>query len=300
MICFWITWLVGLGYLWFHRTVLRALPVGPGFVTVGFLLTVPLTAPSAANNVVVLFLVFPFLVIVMLVPLLIARVLSALVPTPDPIPLLYLRCFDLGRKSGRMFSRVAAAWAPIGPVFALSGPDVSARTLDSDALWHLLRGSLGDQFIRDENDVALRVSRATRKRGWDLLFRRTEFKCIKTTWQRTFMELLAQVDVIFLDLRGFDERQSGASYELEELVAAGALGRALVIIDATTNVENIARIVSHVDLDGTGSLPLIDVGRSELRASRSVVRLLKNRVRDIRKSRMRNDITNRSVDPYPT
>jgi hypothetical protein len=285
MILLWITWFVGLGYLWFHRTVLRALPVSPGFITISFLLATPISAISAGNNVVALIFIFPALVVIMFVPLLITRLLSLLVPRSDPIQLLYLRCFDLGRKSGRMFSRVAAEWAPIGPVFALSGPDVSARTLDSDALWHFLRDSIEDQFIQGEGDVRLQVSRARRNRGWDLLFRRTEFKCVGPIWQRTFKELLAQADLVFLDLRGFNKAQSGASYELEQVAAAGALSRALVIIDNTTDVEDVARIVSHVNLGSTESVPLVDVGRSGLHASRDAIRLLKILGQEIRKSK---------------
>jgi hypothetical protein len=151
--------------------------------------------------------------------------------------LLLLRVFALGRRSERLFERLAMYWRYAGGIRLIAGPDLATATIEPQEFLDFLSGRLARQFIDDPQTLDVRVSEMNSQPDFDGQFRVSDFFCYDDTWRLVLSHLVGQSDVVLMDLRGFSAQNSGCIFEINELINMMPLGRALFIVDATTDED---------------------------------------------------------------
>lgn len=157
--------------------------------------------------------------------------------------LLLLRVFGDKARSELLFDSLIQRWRFIGSVQLIAGTDLATRTIDPDDLLRFLQGRLRSLFVGSPADLAARLAELDEARDPDGRFRVNEFYCQDDTWQPTLHALLARSDAILMDLRGFRAERAGCRYELEQLAAAGLLGRTVLLVDASTDTALLGSIL---------------------------------------------------------
>ncbi|MGH6622610.1 MAG: hypothetical protein ACREBN_01495, partial [Burkholderiaceae bacterium] len=66
-------------------------------------------------------------------------------------------------------------------------------------------------------------------------YRVNECYCHDSTWRETLAALLARSDVVLMDLRSFQRRNEGCSFELGELARATHVARVVALTDDQTD-----------------------------------------------------------------
>jgi hypothetical protein len=114
-----------------------------------------------------------------------------------------------------------------------------------------------------------------------LRYRVEELKCRGTVWTSAFQKLLGYCDVILIDLRGFDERNTGTAFELFTLLQSGQANRCLLLCDKATNlaaVERVGRVASAHRVttpdDNTQGVSLVEASGGAGHVRRLTMRLL--------------------------
>lgn len=69
--------------------------------------------------------------------------------------------------------------------------------------------------------------------------------CYDNVWKPAVHKMLAEADLLMMDLRGFSEQRQGCRYEIGELVDRYPLSRALFLVDKTTPRELLAAIMKE-------------------------------------------------------
>lgn len=159
---------------------------------------------------------------------------DALTPPPGPPTLLVLRVFQRDAQVERLFDQVIERWRLTGNTVLIAGTDVLSRTLDPDDLFVYLNGMLAERFIASPAQVAERIAGFDWRPDPDGRYRINECYCFDSTWQAALLALLAQADVVLMDLRGFRPDNQGCRYELRALAGAGQLRRVVVLHDRDT------------------------------------------------------------------
>jgi hypothetical protein len=126
-----------------------------------------------------------------------------------------------------------------------------------------LNGRLAERFVANEADVAERL------RGFDLApdpdgrYRVNECYCFDSTWQQALAALVAQADVVLMDLRGFQARNQGCRHELGVLATAQHLQRVVLLFDGSTD-----RATAQADLIGAPDARVVWVHAGRLEHQR--------------------------------
>lgn len=153
--------------------------------------------------------------------------------------LLLLRVFGESgkrrRSTERVFDEIAQGWRFRGSVQLIGGKDLASRMLNPGDLLGFIEGRVGDQFVRDGADLARRLREFDARPDPDGRYRVNGFYCFDDTWRPTLQALLAQSDVVLMDLRGFTRENSGCIFELAQIAAGGALGRAVLVTGPDTD-----------------------------------------------------------------
>ena len=149
--------------------------------------------------------------------------------------LLLLRVFALGKRSERLFDRLAMYWRYVGGIRLIAGPDLAVATIDPQEFLDFVSGRLARQFIDDPQTLDLRISEINSKPDFDGQFRVSDFFCYDDTWRLVLSHLVGKSDVVLMDLRGFSAQNSGCIFEIQELINMMPLERVLFIIDDTTD-----------------------------------------------------------------
>jgi hypothetical protein len=181
-----------------------------------------------------------------LFPFLLARSLrwaQAGAPAPAPRTLLLLRVFGDTARTEKLFDRTALRWQRFGPVTMIAAPDVGARMVDPGDLLRFATGDFTAGFIKSQAELARQLAAMDVRPDGDGRYRVNEFYCRDDTWQATVVELIARVDAVLMDLRGFSAERRGCEFELRELDARIAPERVVLIVDAGTDRALLEQIV---------------------------------------------------------
>lgn len=163
----------------------------------------------------------------------------------QPVNLLILRVFRLGKKSERLFDRLAADWRYIGPVQLIAGPDLVTSTIEPHEIISFLRGRLSRLFCTSEIDITTRIAGLDLKPDHDSRYRVNEFFCHDTTWQTVLERLLSRTHAALLDLRSFTKLNRGCIYEIETLLKTVSLERFVIMTDSSTDHTYLSAVLGE-------------------------------------------------------
>ena len=199
----------------------------------------------------------------------------------EPVRLLWLRVFSLGRRSERLFRALSSSWRYIGSVQMITGPDLANTTVEPDEFLDFLGGRLQRRFIRGADAIKRRLFESQSRRDHDGRFRVASFFCYADTWQVALALLARESHLVLMDLRGFTPKNEGCVYELNELLDAVPLNRILLIVDDTTDqpflintLEQAWTRISAASSNRKDPSPRVDLWRLKDAGSQSIQGLL--------------------------
>jgi hypothetical protein len=177
----------------------------------------------------------------MLLPLLwipVAMLLVRALRRPaDRVPtLLVLRVFQRDRAMRLLFDTLIERWRLCGNTLLIAGTDLLERTLGADDIFTFLHGRLAERFIFAADQIPARVAAFKLAPDVEGRYRINECYCHDSTWRETLAALLARSDVALMDLRSFQRRNEGCSFELGELARAPHLTRVVLLTDGQTDL----------------------------------------------------------------
>jgi len=70
-------------------------------------------------------------------------------------------------------------------------------------------------------------------------FRTNEVFCNEDIWRSAFIALAERADLVMFDLRGFSSENIGARFELSHVLTTIPLGRLVLLVDSTTDIDNL-------------------------------------------------------------
>jgi len=149
--------------------------------------------------------------------------------------LLFLRVFGSPSRSKRLFDLLAARWRYGGSIQLISATDVARGRFEPDEFLDFLSGRLGSAYISTGTDLDQRVAKLDLRPDPDGRYRVNEFFCRNDTWQQTVTKLMAQSDLVAMDLRAFTSERKGCIFELSALIDDVPLHRVVLLIDQTTD-----------------------------------------------------------------
>jgi hypothetical protein len=149
--------------------------------------------------------------------------------------LLFLRVFGSPSRSERLFDLLAARWRYGGSIQLISATDVARGRFEPDEFLDFLSGQLGSAYISTGTDLDQRVAKLDLRPDPDGRYRVNEFFCRNDTWQQTVTKLMAQSDLVAMDLRAFTSERKGCIFELSALIDGVPLQRVVLLIDQTTD-----------------------------------------------------------------
>jgi hypothetical protein len=164
--------------------------------------------------------------------------LKRLAAHAEPLPkarLLFLRAFGAPSRSERLFDLLAAHWRYAGSIQLISATDVARGRFEPDEFLDFLSGRLANAYIRTGTDLDRRLTGLDLRPDPDGRYRVNEFFCRDDTWQQTVTRLMAQSDLVVMDLRAFTSKNTGCIFELGTLINVVPLHRIVLLIDQTTD-----------------------------------------------------------------
>ncbi|KRC11928.1 hypothetical protein ASE11_00090 [Hydrogenophaga sp. Root209] len=191
-----------------------------------------------------------------------------LAPRGVPPTLLVLRVFQQDAGVQALFDRVVERWRHSGNTVLIAGTDLLSRTIDPDDVFTFLNGRLAERFVANEAQVAERLRDFDLDPDPDGRYRVNECYCFDSTWQQALAALVAQADVVLMDLRGFQARNQGCRHELGVLATAPHLQRVVLLFDGNTD-----RHTALADLVGApeGRVVWVEAGRLEQKRVAQIV-----------------------------
>ena len=162
--------------------------------------------------------------------------------------LLVLRVFALGRRSRRLFDRLAARWRHVGSVQLIAGPDLASSTVEPHEFFDFLCRRLARRFLADAQSIDGAIAAVDTRPDHDGRYRITDFFCRDSVWQAVFARLAAGSDVVLMDLRGFSGANCGCTYELSELLNLVPLERIAIVIDGSTDEPFLAQTIEQASV----------------------------------------------------
>ena len=157
-------------------------------------------------------------------------------PVGRPPTLLVLRVFQRDRAMRALFDHVIERWRLSGNTVLIAGTDLLERTLDVDDILNFIDGRLAERFIADGAQIPARMAAFDFDPDAEGRYRINECYCHDTTWREALAALLGRSDVVLMDLRSFQRRNEGCSFELGELARAPGLSRVVALTDAQTDL----------------------------------------------------------------
>lgn len=158
--------------------------------------------------------------------------------------LFLLRVFGYQARTESLFDRIAQRWRFHGPVQLIGGEDLATRTADPADLLGFVSGRLGEQYVTDVTMVEKRVAAIDGDRDPDGRFRVNELYCRADTWKFALVALLDASDCVLMDLRSFSAQNQGCRFELEQLLRRVPTDAVTLVVDRTTDVALLARVMT--------------------------------------------------------
>jgi hypothetical protein len=150
----------------------------------------------------------------------------------------------------RLLDQIASKWRYLGPVMMIGGPDLAVNNVEPDEFLSFVSGRTRRLFVSGPEDLAERMRSLEIRTDRDARYRIDEFFCFDDTWRPTVSQLLAQSDVVVMDLRSFGPENRGSSHELELLASRGALGQTVLLVDQSTDRALLDTILGPRDHGG--------------------------------------------------
>jgi len=166
-----------------------------------------------------------------------------------PPTLLVLRVFQRDRAMRALFDNVIERWRLSGNTVLIAGTDLLERTLDADDILNFIDGRLAERFISSDAQIPARMAAFDLDPDAEGRYRINECYCHDTTWRATLAALLGRSDVVLMDLRSFQRRNEGCSFELGELARAPGLSRVVVLTDAQTDLVAAKTVAAAAPAD---------------------------------------------------
>ena len=164
------------------------------------------------------------------------RPVGAAATLQPPVRLLLLRVFGFKRRTERLFDLLSARCRYAGPIALIAAPDLASRSIDPSKFLAFVGGRLKQRFIIEPTDLDQRIQAVDDRPQFDGSYRVEEFFCGKDMWQPAVLSLMANCDLVTMDLRGFSPNNKGCVFELQSLVACLPVGKIMLLTDATTDV----------------------------------------------------------------
>lgn len=177
--------------------------------------------------------------------------------------LLLLRVFARRGPTTGLFHALSRYWRHQGPIRMIAGYDLASEAVEPDEMMAFLRRRLADHFITGPAVVARRLQAAPPRRDADGRYRSEEFFCFDDTWRDTLQRLVASSAVVLMDLRGFGPDNQGCIYELEALAKTGALSRAVLIHDRSTDMPTLRQALQAIAIDPASVHGIAVTGRDD-------------------------------------
>ncbi|MGI9535407.1 MAG: hypothetical protein ACR2NW_10700, partial [Thermodesulfobacteriota bacterium] len=157
--------------------------------------------------------------------------------------LLLLRVFSLGKRSEKLFDKLARYWRHVGSIQLISGPDLATTTVEPHEFLDFIGGRLSRQFIGSSEVLEEHISIMDVKADSDLRYRVNEYFCYEDTWKVVLSRLATENDVVLMDLRGFNKDNDGCKYEIYEILNLRPVNNIVFITDSTTNEDYLNDIM---------------------------------------------------------
>jgi hypothetical protein len=179
------------------------------------------------------------------------------------VRMLYLWVFDERTNDG-----LIERWRNVGPVQLLRGGGAlgGVRTLAAT-----VTGRIGDLIEETADEVESRLAGFEYERTDGGRFAVNTILCSDGTWQVALNELIASTDVVQMDLGGFDEDNQGCAHELGLLVDRVPLERVLLVLDDSTDVPLLRRVLEESWSRMDEASPNRDPGRGPLTAVKAPI-----------------------------
>jgi hypothetical protein len=187
----------------------------------------------------------PFVLYKMIVGLGLKRLATRAEPLPKA-RLLFLRVFGSSSRSEKLFDLLAARWRYAGSIHLISATDVARARFEPDEFLDFLSGRLSSAYINADADLDRRLAGLRLRPDPDGRYRVSEFFCRVNTWQKTVTRLMAQNDLVAMDLRGFTSERKGSIFELGTLIDEVPLHRIALLIDKTTDEPLLRRTLADL------------------------------------------------------
>jgi hypothetical protein len=158
--------------------------------------------------------------------------------------MLLLRAFGGAYRREDLLDDLENSWRRLGSVEVLAGEDVAERTLVPTMIEALLAGNVQSQFFRTPADIAAGLAQRQFEIQPDVRYPVHAFYCTRETWRETFTLLAAEVDVVLMDLRGFQRSNEGCAWELDYLGRNYDHKRVVFVVDGRTDLEFASEIIA--------------------------------------------------------
>jgi hypothetical protein len=199
----------------------------------------------------------------------------------QPQRLLLLRVFGFSRRSSRLMDLVAARWRYIGNIFLIAALDLAGQTIEPGKLLAPLRGRLGRLFVHDRTELGRRLVEMDNRRDPDGRFRIAELFCAGDVWRAAVTSLMADAQVVVMDLRSFGRNNQGCVFELQTLLDTMPLPRLMLLVDRGTQLPFLKQVLDarwqELRIDSPNAraaaptVQLIEVNGSESRVVRHLM-----------------------------
>ena len=182
--------------------------------------------------------------------------------------------FGFRGRTERLFDVLEARWRYAGPIQMIAAPDLAARTIDPGEFMDFLSGRLRHRFIIEPGDLERRLAEIDLRPDADGRFRVNDIFCGNETWQAAVERLMAQTDLVVMDLRGFSPQNKGCAFELQALLDTVPIGRFVLLVDSSdqpflrrTLAECARRIpATSPNKEIRDPITMLEVGKSDLAA----------------------------------
>ncbi len=159
--------------------------------------------------------------------------------------LLFLRVFGSRKRSERLLGVLGARWRYVGSIQMIAGTDLATRTVQPHQFLDFLSGTLANRYIDGAERLGRRIDELDLRPDQDGRFRVNEFLCYDDTWRMTLARLVAESDAVLMDLREFTTANQGCTFELNALVNLVPLTKVVLIVDDTTDVGALRRVLDQ-------------------------------------------------------
>lgn len=161
----------------------------------------------------------------------------------SPRALLMLRVFGFTSRTRQLTDQVGHYWRYSGPINMIGGTDLATSLIEPDELIQFWSRKLRQKFIANDADLNSHLDTLDVSRDPDLRYRINECFCHDNTWQATVQALARRSAVVLMDLRGFGKKNRGCEFELEMLFEEVPVSRVVLLVDHTTEIENLKQVL---------------------------------------------------------